>query len=445
MATMVAACGDDSTTTDGGGSDSGGTDSGMMMTDGGRTDGGRPDGGPTGCTEGCAWVEVQAGLNHSCARRENGSLRCWGGNVYGQLGDGSMRHQDCGSAGSTEPQDCAAPVDVRVVDDATQLSSHNGFSTCALRASGEVFCWGLQSVPPSVGSDAMPRRFTPELREGFSSITELSDGFLHTCGVSAGSAVCIGVNNSGQIGNDDTMEVRVAYTLPTPTGFVDIEAAGHSDFTCGRTADAVFCWGSNADLQLGDGVADHADNCVTGGAVDYDCSLTPVEVALPKGVTFTSLSLGGAHACAVGSDGALYCWGANNYGQLGLGDNTSVGVPTAVPGLTNVEQVATGDSFTCARTSDGAVWCWGDNQEGSLGDGSMSHAGCTSPMATDCSASPVQVMGIDDADDIGAGYRHACAVRASGTEIWCWGWNDRKQLGDTTRDRRNTPVQVMAL
>ena len=138
----LVGCGDDA---DPGPTDAGGdTDAGPMGMDAGGVDaGGDPDAGPS-CTTGCAFVEVMTAVGHSCARRENGTIRCWGSNEDGQLGDGRERHgNDCANAGETQLVDCAPPVDVGIIDDATQLTGR-GFSSCVTRDSdSSVWCWGF--------------------------------------------------------------------------------------------------------------------------------------------------------------------------------------------------------------------------------------------------------------------------------------------------------------
>lgn len=451
MITPLAACGDDGGTGDGGVGD-GSTDSATPPADSGTGDTGTPptDGGTdsgTGCTADCEFTDVVGGTTHTCALRANGTIWCWGGNIHGTLGDGRMRHMDCGSTGSTEIQDCSPPVEVIVIDDATSVSSRSGHQNCALRASGGAWCWGQQSVAPAAGGEA-PRRFEPEPRDGLESLETVSDGFNHTCGVVGGQVVCIGRNDSGQIGDGTREEARVAKTLAMPTGITEVVSGAFSDLTCALTVDAAYCWGNNADGQLGDGVADHMGGCEISVGSSYDCALTPQMVTLPTGVMFTQIAPGGSHACAVGDDGNLYCWGANNYGQLGLGDQASVSVPTLVIDADDTDpvvQVDTGTDHTCARMMSGSVTCFGDNQEGQLGDAMEGHGGdCTGPMATDCSYDPVDVMGLTDAVDIGIGFRHSCALRATG-DVVCWGWNTRMQLGDGTRERSYTPVTVADL
>ena len=151
-------------------------------------------------------------------------------------------------------------------------------------------------------------------------------------------------------------------------------------------------------------------------------ALRPTPPALAEQeATRATLDLGDGHACRVDPDGAVTCWGANGYGQLGLGVRTNGRTrPGRVVGLDDdVRSVSAGGSHSCALTMAGAVWCWGDNSSGQLGDGT------TRP-----SLLPVAVRGLDDpAVALSAGASHTCVVTRSGGAA-CWGGNGEGQLGD---------------
>ncbi len=454
IALTLAACGDDGASdtgpTDGGGDAADTTPPTDTGTDTGAMDSAMDSTVP-GCETDCEFIDVVAGATHSCALRANGTIWCWGGNINGALGDGRMRHgMQCGMMEGGDVPDCSPPVQVAVIDDATALSSRGGIENCALRSSGGAWCWGQQSVAPATGGEP-PKRYTPEARSGLDSVETISDGFDHTCGVAAGQAVCIGLNQSGQIGDGTKVDARTAYTVPMPTDMEIVEAGAASDFTCGLAGGSAWCWGNNDSGQLGDGVDAHMGGCM-GSVAMYDCSLTPVEVTMPDGITFSDIKLGAGHACALGSDNNAYCWGANNYGQLGLGNLDASSVPVQITDTGDVAALDAGAVFTCLLYTSGAVSCFGDNQEGQIGDGSLDHGGdcggaatgCCGPMGTDCSWDISPVSGLTDAVTIGLGWRHACAIRMTG-DVVCWGYNSKMQLGDTTRDRRDAPVTVMSL
>ncbi|HEY8432542.1 MAG TPA: hypothetical protein VIL20_29430, partial [Sandaracinaceae bacterium] len=456
-----------------------GADSGAGQPDAGRDAGPPPpedagpppDGGPTGCTEGCAFVELALGSSFTCARRENGEVWCWGRNQEGQLGTGRRRHSDCAAVGS-EPVDCsgvAVPVraleggSVVQVRDAIAMSARGG-STCIVREGRGVWCWGFEGTPPPGGG--MPAiRLEARAIAGFESADGVANAHHHICALYAedGHAVCFGYNGDGQLGlghREDPIPMPRGSVLGeggagTLTGIVELVGSSFAT-TCARTDTGVYCWGNNDSNQFGDGLLAHdAERCGGTMITSYDCSSTPVRVGDPSEplTDVAQLALGSQHACALGNDGVVRCWGDNRAGQAGQPPSMStVPLPTEVPGMTGVTQIATTSRFTCALKSDGTVWCWGYNLHGQLGDGIADHGvagssdNCTPTTSEsgDCSGDPVQVAGIDDATHIGTGGSHACAIRASG-ELWCWGYNDTRQLGNNSRETSFTPVRVIGL
>jgi alpha-tubulin suppressor-like RCC1 family protein len=144
------------------------------------------------------------------------------------------------------------------------------------------------------------------------------------------------------------------------------------------------------------------------------------------------VAVGYAHACARKADGTLWCWGANDSGQLGDGTITGRLAPARVTALGGgVAEVSAGDLFTCARKTDGTLWCWGGNAAGQLGNGT-----------TDEGLVPAPVTALGDAvAEISAADLHACARKTDGT-LWCWGAG---LLGDGGSDGSLVPVQVAAL
>lgn len=215
---------------------------------------------------------------------------------------------------------------------------------------------------------------------------------------------------------------------------------------CARSGSSVYCAGSNRRGQLGDGVMDHGLVC--GDALNsYDCSVSMVATDFGMLVP-AALALGSSFGCALLDDGQVACWGDNGYGQLGV-DPASVAqrsLPEVVSGLSNITSLAAGSGHMCALDSAGAVSCWGGNEEGQLGDGMLDHPMNCMPGSSllDCSSNPVTVDLPEAAVSIASGMEHSCAILMGG-DVYCWGYNDQRQLGDGARERQATPVMVMGL
>jgi alpha-tubulin suppressor-like RCC1 family protein len=162
------------------------------------------------------------------------------------------------------------------------------------------------------------------------------------------------------------------------------------------------------------------------------------------------IALGGEHSCVRKSDGSVWCWGANNTGQLGDGTTSPTVVPQRVTAVSNIERLAAGQLHTCARKNDGTLWCWGWNDLGQLGVGI---GGETCGGGTGfCRLSPTQVAVLNDVTFVTCG-EGTCAGRSDGT-LWCWGRDDDGQVGNGPAtggpcglpfDCEPEPVQVVGL
>lgn len=167
-------------------------------------------------------------------------------------------------------------------------------------------------------------------------------------------------------------------------------------------------------------------------------STTPVQVTGLTGVI--QVSAGATHSLALRSDGTVWAWGDNSFGELGNGVTISVpqSTPGVVAGLTGVTKISAGNGFSLALRSDGTVWAWGFNGDGELGNGTMT----SSPV-------PVQVTGLSHVTSISAGDESSLATRTNGittiTSVWAWGNNFLGQLGDGTLTDHLTPEQVTGI
>jgi alpha-tubulin suppressor-like RCC1 family protein len=288
--------------------------------------------------------------------------------------------------------------------------------TCVVTAAGDATCWGnIVFEPPGTYDSVLALRGVR-----FKSI---SAGLFHACGIAfSGAAYCVGLNSYGQLGNGSTTSSQET-PVPVQGGLVFSSVTVGGWHTCGLTPDgSAFCWGAGGAGRLGNGAG--ADSHI------------PLPVA--GGLTFKVLSLGLRNTCGVATLGAAYCWG----GMLGTGverggaDPPNAFVPTRLGGNVSLSSISAGQDFGCGLGADGAAYCWGENEDGQLGNGSNTAS------LTDGAPVPVRVAGGHAFAALTAGLgHHACGLTTTGT-AYCWGWNEDGQLGNGTTSSSNAPVAV---
>ncbi len=376
--------------------------------------------------------QLSAGAFHTCALLTTGRVTCWGANYFGQLGNGGTDNS-------------SAPVVVAAVGGGPELSNvkavvTGAFHTCALLTNGRVACWGA-NFSGLLGDGTALAASTPVMTltadgDELAGVRQLAAGSFHTCALQTDTgAACWGSNSSGQAGDGTTATAR------HPVPVVGIEGEGElrgveqlsagGGHTCALTTDGeVVCWGTNRSGQLGDGTTEVRTMPVVVQAVDGGGPLGDAE----------EVSAGGNHACARLGSSRIVCWGNNERGQLGDWSTTDRPLPVAVPvQLTAVRQGEAGGAHTCALLTDGRVGCWGSNSTGQLGTGTTDGVG-TLVMVT----APGGEADLGDIREITAGQTHTCAL-SSGGGVTCWGSNFSGQLGDGTTDDRAEPATVEAV
>jgi hypothetical protein len=308
-------------------------------------------------------TQIALGDASGCARMKDASVRCWGANEAGELGDGTT-----GARSETVRVSVTAPLAKVAV---------GGRHACGLGAQGEVYCWGAGGAG-ELGDPPRAAGATPVLVAGVRA-SALALGARHSCALTAaGDVLCWGANDAGQRGEGEAGN-------PVVRGVTALAASG--DATCAILRDrAVSCWGR-----------------VPGRA--------GVGVTRIEGLAdVTSLAIGEAHACAVRAWGGIACWGKNDEGELGDGSFTDRAAPVDVVGLAvPAREVAVGRAHSCALLRDGTVHCWGANGRAQLANGARGHE-----------ASPVLVNGIFEVEEVAAAGDGTCARLGDGSER-CWG------------------------
>jgi alpha-tubulin suppressor-like RCC1 family protein len=359
--------------------------------------------GGTALAEGVP-ASVAAGFNHTCARRSNGTLWCWGSNDSGQLGLASL-------------EDKLVPTQIVAFGGTVSQVAAGDLFTCAVRNDTTLWCWG-NNVAGQLGDGSTDDALVPiRVTALGAGVVQVSAGDLFACArKSNGSLWCWGSGFLGAGGSDGSLvPVQV-----TSLGSVVAQVSTGDAAACARKTDGtLWCWGGNQFGAVGDGTT-------------TDRTLPMQITAL--GATVADVSLGDLFGCARKSDGTAWCWGTNDKGELGDGTTTTHLAPVQVTALgTSVAEISASGRHACARKSDGTLWCWGGNIAGELGDGTLIDR-----------PTPVQVSALGTAlAEVSAGMNHDTCARTVEGRVWCWGVNGQGQLGDGTVTLRRTPVQAL--
>jgi alpha-tubulin suppressor-like RCC1 family protein len=325
-------------------------------------------------------IDLEVGAFHVCIRRQSDSaVMCWGSNQLKEVGDAS----------ATE---VTVPTLVAGTEGMQRISIGHRH-TCGISSTGAVQCWGKGED----GQLGQGNATTPTLTtaNGVAGATAITAGGRSTCAIVAGAARCWGYNEYGQLGNGNYSNAAAPGTT-VMTGAVDVALGSAGGCALGDTG-LVSCWGI---LGAGDG------------------TLSSSTLPQPSLVTSASaIAVGFYHVCAI-VDGRVQCWGENTYGELGRGTRDVTAVPTTVGGLPALAaDVRVGAGHACARLTNGDVYCWGQNNYGQLGVGTHT-----------ASYVPVKVTtGLSGIIGIASGYERTCAWNNANAK--CWGSNPASVLG----------------
>ncbi|MDF1504264.1 Ig-like domain-containing protein [Roseisolibacter sp. H3M3-2] len=353
---------------------------------------------------------LTTGSEHACDIASGGIAWCWGINgTEGRLGSGQA-----GAFGSFSSQPVRVAGNLRF----NQLSTY-GNTTCGIATNGTLHCWGSNAAfALGAGSSAAQSATPVPVAAPFGlAFKQLSVGNQHACAVTIeGRLYCWGPNSSGQLGTGNTTWAQTPVAAAGALTFASVSAG--TDYTCGVTAaGAAWCWGANGLGQLGDGAPPSMGNTQ---------SNSPVQVT--SGLSFVSISASNQVTCAVANTPAAYCWGRGIDGRLGTGNTGVTSTPSPVVVGAQLRSVAVGFSAACGvDLSSSGVWCWGMGANGQLGQ-----------VVTNSALTPVRAGGTLRAADVstanvsGGSGNYTCAISADRLTTYCWGRNDKGQLGNGT-------------
>jgi alpha-tubulin suppressor-like RCC1 family protein len=285
-----------------------------------------------------------------------------------------------------------------------------------------LWLWGGNNYGGRLGDNTITHKSSPvQTVAGGTNWKQVSaGGYYSACVKTDGTLWTWGRNNYGQLGDNTTTDKSSpVQTVSAGTNWKQV-ACGTGHTAAIKTDGTLWLWGT-ADLgQL--------------GINDRTRRSSPVQT-ISGGTNWKQVSAGSQHTAAIKTDGTLWLWGGNNYGGR-LGDNTithkSSPVQT-VAGGTNWKQVACGSIHTAAIKTDGTLWLWGFNTYGQLGDNTITHR-----------SSPIQtISGGTNWKQVGAGSLHTAAIKTDGT-LWTWGLNNLAQLGTNDITDRSSPVQTIS-
>jgi alpha-tubulin suppressor-like RCC1 family protein len=353
-------------------------------------------------------VVLGVGSRHACRLSDDGRVLCWGRADAGQLGTGGTPLRSTpvqAAAGSTRFASIAV----------------GGLHTCALTPEGEAWCWGANNA----GQAGLPQAITgdcgepihgwecvplPHAVETALRFDALVAGAANTCGFTEeGTVHCWGSNAAGQLGAtaSDTCDGLPCSRVPVSLAGPELRAValGSAAHVCGLTAEGkAYCWGSNADGQLGVGTL--------GGS-----RAVPTPVA--GEIRYRAIAVGGQHTCALSTDGMPWCWGRDIL-PPGEGGVSLSATPVRIEGSPAFADLITGTWAACGRRATGAVHCWGINANGEMG---ITPVGLNTRIST-----PQPMAGNQGWVTIAGSSGTFCGLDAAG-DTWCWGHGADGELG----------------
>lgn len=354
------------------------------------------------CSAQC-WVHLSTGATHTLAIKNDGTLWAWGGNLKGQLGDGTTTNRNI-------------PQQISTDTDWASVSAAYGFFSTAIKTNGTLWAWGY-NIFGQLGDGTTADKLTPVQVGTATDWASVSAGQLHTLAIKTnGTLWAWGENGGGGALGDGGLVAssQNPIQIGSDTDWKKVYA-GHQYSMSLKKDSTLWVWGANPFGQLGDGTNMTKKIPTLIGSMNDKW----IEVAMKN-----------KHSMALSANGTIWTTGDNTYGQLGDGTTTSKLSFTQI-GVSTWKKIAAGASHSLAINTDGTLWSWGYNVLGQLGDGSYTDK--HSPVLTDTISSWVFIDG---------GSNHSI-VHNTDKELWTWGSNGYGELGDgSIVNSRTSPVQI---
>ena len=383
-------------------------------------------------------VQTANGSGYSLALASDGTVYAWGQNNYGQLGNGTTTDSNVPVAVKT----VGTPMEGKKI---IQVSTKVWYSL-ALASDGTVYAWGLNGSG-QLGDGTITHSSTPVAvktigtpMEG-KTIVGIAAGASHSLALASDGKIYVwGGNAYGQFGNGVTTTSSVVpvavKTVGTPMDnkkIIQIHAGYYHSLALASDG-TVYAWGQNTYGQLGNNTMINANAPVSVQTIG-----TPM-----AGKIIIQLAAGNSQSVALASDGTIYAWGWNMYGQLGNGTTVDTRIPVAVKVTGTpmagkvIAQVAASNAHTLAVASDGTVYDWGWNQYGQLGNNTTTNSSV--PVAVQTTGTPMVGKVISQVTS--GGSANSLALASDGT-MYTWGWGQHGQLGNgTIGTDAKTPLAV---
>jgi alpha-tubulin suppressor-like RCC1 family protein len=350
---------------------------------------------------------ISCGYDQSLFLCNNGEPMACGGNVSGDLGDGTLTYQ-------------STPVQINYLSGIIAVSA-GGAHSIFLKNDGTVWACG-NNWYGQLGDGTTTSKATPIQISSLSNIIKISAGGESYNAHSLfqkndGTVWACGKNSWGQLGDGTTTNKTTPIQINTLSNIISISAGGyHSLFL--KNDGTVWACGYNISGQLGDGTTTYKS--------------IPIQISSISNIT--AVAAGGYHSLFLKNDSTVWACGDNSSGQLGDGTTTNKPIPIQIPSLSGIVAIDAGYDYSLFLKNDGTVWACGNAQNGKLGSGSNIGKVTT----------PVQISSLSGIISIAAGLEHSLFLKNDGS-VWACGRNDVGQLGDGTTTNKSIPVQVTGL